>query len=461
MQVQSYNPYSAAALRQPRPVGQPRTNPVPQNQAQAAAAYQNYQAYQTASTYQTADTYVASTPRGPIPPANTVSAEARNLGVRVLNDKFTILAPYVNGVLTDRTPENPMDIEKLDFNVHVKAAEVKVSDISTSLLIEELLKTKAPKVPLKDVRVVFDPDNTVRFEGKVSKFGFKIPVELSGKIRALPSGELEYNLQTTKVAGLKMTPVMNALGLNVDKLLKMHDPSTGFYTTGNSIRMNIEKVVDQPVITGQFRGAKTNLGNLHVMVGDSMQDAVNAQMLKQPPSVNYADIKVDHGYYDGYFIKDGVLRIDDKTPANPMILTDAKEMNIQIKKGFIGITEDSFNKILKDEIGEGGDFTGVSSVLKNKFAGVSGTMYGFVPINLEMHFDKTADGRLMFTPKNPKAFGFIPLPEKWVGKKVQGLVSNGEPYGDGIALKGVGDIDLGKLKQVQHQPGYIVLESGG
>lgn len=448
MQVQSYNPYSAAALRQPRPVGQSRTAPAPQYQA-------------TASTYQTADAYVSSVATGPVPSANTVTAEARNLGVRLFQDKFTLTAPYVNGTLTDRTPENPMDIERLDFNVHVKSAEVKVSDVSTSLMIEELLKTKMPNAPIKDVRVVFDPNNQVRFEGKVSKFGFKLPVELSGTIRALPSGELEYNLQNTKVAGMSVTPVMKLLGLNVDKLLKLRDPSSGIYTTGNSVRLNIQNVSDKPVITGQFRGAKTHVGNLHVMVGDSMQDAVNAQILKQPPSINYADIKVDHGYYDGYFIKDSTLRIDDKTPATPMILTDPKEMNIQIKKGFIGITEESFNKILKDEIGEGGDFTGVSSVLKAKHAGVSGTMYGFVPINLEMHFDKTHDGRLMFTPKNPKAFGFIPLPEKWVGKKVQGLVSNGQPYGDGIALNGVGDIDLGKLKQVQHQPGYIVLESGG
>jgi hypothetical protein len=136
-----------------------------------------------------------------------------------------------------------------------------------------------------------------------------------------------------------------------------------------------------------------------------------------------------------------------------------KERSIQVKSGFIGISDARFEELIKDEIGETDDFTNIDTNLKNDGAHLKGKLFGAVPVSMNLKFGRTDEGQLMFTPHSPKAIGFIPLPLGLVREKVQKLVKTGTPYGDGVAIKGMSGIDLGYISQLVHQNGYIVMEA--
>ncbi len=395
-----------------------------------------------------------------------MQAQGKNVGLRLVGKTLGIKADYIEATFTDKTPANPIDIENADFNLQVHAGAVHISDVDATLTVEKLLNRSAANrgksSPVKDLRIAFDANNQLRVEGKVKALGMALPFSVKGQVSAGQSGEIRYDLGQARVAGVPLKGLMAVTGLNLDKLLKLRDPSQGYYTTGNSLVVDLSRTISQledaPGMQASVRGLRTHLGQLELLVGDTPEDAARAEREKASREPAYVKATAGHAYVDGFFVRNGKLNIYDQTPGSPLNLNYVgPERNIQIKSGMIGITDARFEELIKDEIGESKDFTRINTSLTTRGAHLQGRLYDKIGVSMDLKFDRTSTGKLMFTPESPKALGFIPLPEGFVAGKIQKMVKTGSPIGNGVALDSMSGMDLGNIQQVQHQNGYMVI----
>lgn len=439
LQIKGYNPYVKVVLNQGgmAPISQPV-------QTQTANEGSSFQAFG-------ADQYQPGS-------GTTTSIQAHNLSYRVL-EHLNIKVPYAQLDLMDRTPEDAMYLEGLDFNMHLKSGQVKVNDVGVTLTIESLLKQQ--DLPLEDVRVTFDPHNQVNLEAKVKALGFlSLPVKVAGTVGATPGGELTYAMGKVSVMGLPVNGLMKTFGLSIEKTLKLNDPAKGYYAVGNTVHINPNHVLAQPGINVHLSDVSTHVGDLVLTFGDTPADVQHTKDMLARKDLNALEIKGGHFYYDGYFVKDGVVRMEDKTPDTPLEMEKDGETIMNLSKGFVGVTNYRFSSMISGKLGEDSSLKYPTTRLKSNAAELQGLMWNTIPLKLDLAFDRTDKGQLMFTPGNAKAFGFIPLPDSLIRKQVNGMVDGGVPYGNGVSLPTLGDTHLGYLTSVSHQPGYLILEAG-
>ena len=460
MNIQAYQNYSAHASS---PVSQAAYQTV----AQPVSTSATPQAYQR-------DQFVPTGYAGPSSDSLTYG-QAKNIGIRVLGRQLKLESSYIEAAFEDKTPHNPIDIEEADFNLHVKAGEFSVTDVSATLTVDEILRRQerksGKKLPVSDLRVAFDPNNKIRVEGKFKALGFNLPFAVSGDIAVDTVGNLRYTLGEAKVAGLRVDGVMNAVGLSVDKLLKFNSPmQDGFYTEGNTMVVNLNHTLStidgSPGLNAHIRGVRTHLGKLELLAGETPEDAQRVIQEKNTAGLSYLKASGGHAYVDGFFVKQGAVTVYDRTPDTPLLLnrwtTDQMpepEKRIEVHQGYLGITAPRFQELILDEVGQTDDLTEIETELRKNTARVSGKLFGSIPLSLNMTFSPTGDGRLKFTPNKAKVFGFVPVPGGLVRGQLGKVIKTGEPHGKGIAIQ-MGGIDLGFVSKVVHQKDYIVLVSG-
>lgn len=452
LQIKGYNPYASAVLnrggeewRPPAPVTQP---------AQPAAERSAFTALGLADSYKP-----AADPSLPAPGETRTRIDAYNVTYRLLNNNLNVKVPYAQLDLYDRSPEDAMHLEGLDFNLHLKSGQVKVNDVDVSITIGSLLDQQKLPVKVKDVRVVFDPNNQVRVEAKVSKFGLTLPVKAVAHVAATPEGGVSAALGKVSVGGMGVNGLMKTFGISLEKTLKLNDPTKGYWAVGNTVYISPNKVLAQPGINVNVQNIKTHLGDLIVTMGDTPEAAAQASTVASQKNLNAIVVQGGHFYYDGYFVKDAKVRLEDKTPGTPLEMEKDGETIMNLRKGFVAVTEPRFQGMIEGKLGDG-SLKNPQTSLEAKTSTLKGSMWGFVPLKLDLTFDKTDKGQLMFTPGNAKALGFVPLPDSLIRKQVQKMVEGGEPYGNGVSLPSLGDTELGKLKQVQHQKDFLILEAG-
>lgn len=406
------------------------------------------------------DQYVADTPSAPPqnPGENRTSIDAYNVSYKVFNS-LNIKVPYAQLDLIDRTPDDPMYLEGLDFNLHLKQGQVAVNDVDVSLTIGALLDQQKLPVKVKDVRVVFDPNNQVRVEAKVSKFGITVPVKAAATVGTTPQGEVKAELGKVSVAGMGVNGLLKTFGVSLEKTLKLNDQSKGYWAVGNTVYIAPNRILAQPGVYANIQNISTHVGDLVITAGDTPQAAAQANQIAHQKNLNAIVVSGGHFYYDGYFVKDGKVRLEDKTPNTPLQMEKDGESIMNLRKGFVGVTESRFQGMIEGKLGDGA-LKNPQTSLEATTSTLKGKMWGFVPLKLDLRFDKTDKGQLMFTPENAKVLGFVPLPDSLIRGQVQKMVDGGIPYGNGVALPSLGDTELGTLKQVVHQKDYLILEAG-
>ena len=451
LQTKGWNPYVSPVLN--RSGAEPFVPPPPQ----APAAETGGNQFMALGL----DQYVPSAQAAPpaADPTRT-SIDAYNVTYRVFNNNLNIKLPYASVDLYDRTPQDPMYLEGLDFNLHLKQGQVAVNDVGVSITVGDLLAKQKLPVQVKDVRVVFDPNNQVRVEAKISKFGITVPVKASATVGNTSQGEFKAELGKVSVAGMGVNGLMKTFGISLEKTLKLNDPSKGYWAVGNTVYVAPNKILEQPGISAKIQNVSTHLGDLVVTLGDTPEAAAQAQSVVAQKNLNAIVVNGGHFYYDGYFVKDGKVRLEDKTPDTPLQMEKDGETIMNLRKGFVAVSETRFQGMIAGKLGDDSSLKNAKTSLEPTTSVLKGNMWGFVPLKLDLRFDKTDKGQLMFTPENAKAFGFIPLPDSLIRGQVQKMVDGGVPYGNGVALPSLGDTELGVLKQVKHTQDYLILEAG-
>ncbi len=448
LQIKGYNPYNSAVLnRSGGEVFRP-----------TAAAQQSTASDGNRFSVLGNDGY--RTPTQPLPGnpgENRTQIDAYNISYRL--NSLNVKVPYAQVELYDRTPEDAMHLEGLDFNMHMKAGQVKVNDVDVSITIGSMLDQAKLPVKVKDVRVVFDPDNKVRVEAKVSKFGITVPVKAIATVGTTPQGEVQASLGKVTVAGMGVNGLMKTFGLSLEKTLKLNDPSKGYWAVGNTVTIAPNRILAQPGISVNVQNIRTHVGDLIVTMGDTPEIAAQATSIAQQRNLNSIVVQGGHFYYDGYFVKDGKVRLEDKTPGTPLQMEKDGETIMNLRKGFVAVSEPRFQGMIEGKLGDG-SLKSPQTSLEATTSTLKGKMWGAVPLKLDLRFGKTDKGQLMFTPENAKVLGFIPLPDSLIRGQVQKMVDGGIPYEKGVALPSLGDTELGTLKQVVHQKDYLILEAG-
>lgn len=447
LQIKGFNPYANAVLKGDAPhrvsTAAYRPSPPPAlQQAESGFGISSTRPYGT-------DSYQPSSTRTQI--------DAHNVTYRIF-DHLKLEVPYAHVELEDRTPEDPMHLEGLDFNLHLRSGQLRVNDVGVSLTVGDLLKQN--NVPLNDVRVTFDPRNEINVEGKFKALGVGIPVKVSGTVGATARGEISYSLGRVSVMGIPVNGLMNVLGLSLEKTLKLNDPSKGYYAVGNDVFINPNQLLEQPGVNVRVADVSTHVGDLVLTFGDNPALVGDALAKVERDDLNSIELRGGHFYYDGYFVKDGKVRMEDKTPHTPLEMEKDGETLLNLSRGFVGVSEYKFAGMIRDKLGTDGALKYPVTYLRHDTAELQGLMWNTVPLKLDLTFDRTDTGKLMFTPGNAKAFGFVPLPDSLIRKQVNGMVDGGVPYGNGVMLPSLGDTHLGYLRQVQHQAGYLVLQAG-
>lgn len=404
---------------------------------------------------------------------NVVYGETKNAAIRIINRQLNLQTSYLEAAFIDKTPQNAMAIEDVDFDLQVKAGEVSLTDVSATLTVDEILRRKATNsgkaMPVSDLRVAFDPNNQVRIEGKyTAPLGIKLPFSVTGTVNVDTAGYIRYDLGQAKVAGIKVNGLMNTFGLTLDKLLKFRTPmQDGYYTEGNALVVNLGQTVSQldgaPGLNANIRGVRTHLGQLQILVGETPADAQRALAEKALPGPAYINAAGGHAYIDGFFLKEGQVSIYDRTPGSPLNINargGEPERNIKLHSGYVGVTQARFTELIKDEIGDTDAIQDLSIQLTDETAKVKGKLFGAVGVSLNMTFTPSANNQLKFTPSNAKAFGFIPIPGGIVSPLLQKVVKSGQPDGKGVVIPQMNGMDLGKITHIDHQNGYIVMAAG-
>lgn len=414
------------------------------------------------------DSYV---PSGYVPQTdsdNVLYGQGKGVNIRIMQKVLGINSSYIEAAFIDKTPQDAMNIEEVDFNLQVQAGEISVSDVDATLTVEQILNNRAArtgkKLPLSDLRIAFAPDNGVDVEGKYKVLGIKIPFAVNGKLDVTTSGAVKYTLGKASVAGISVNGLMKTFGLDLEKLLKLNNPAEGLVTRGNSLYVEVGTLISQqdgaPELNARIRGIRTHIGQLQLLVGNRPEDAQRVIDQKQVKEPAYIHGEGGHAYVDGFFVKDAQVSLYDRTPNTPLYINvKGLERSIQIRSGYVAANETRVQSLIDEELAGTNTFTGLNVDLQTKDAKVSGKLFNAIPLSTRLTMGATDDGRLQITPSRTKVLGFIPVPGGLVRNQLSKALK-GEVVGKGIALDNLGGIDLGHLQNVKHQNDYIVLTSG-
>ena len=400
---------------------------------------------------------------------NVLYGQGKNVNIRIIQKALGLNSSYIEAAFIDKTPQDALNIEEVDFDLQAQAGEVSVSDVDATLTVEQILNNRAArtgkKLPLSDLRISFAPDNGVDVEGKYKVLGIKLPFAVNGKLDVTTSGAVKYTLGKASVAGISVNGLMKTFGLDLEKLLKMNNPAEGLVTRGNSLYVEVGTLVSQqegaPGLNARIRGIRTHVGQLQLLVGNRPEDAQRVIDQKQVKEPAYIHGEGGHAYVDGFFVKDAQVSLYDRTPNTPLYINvKGLERSIQIRSGHVAANETRVQSLIDEELAGTNTFTGLSVDLQENYGKVSGKLFDAIPVSSRLTIGATEDGRLQLSPSRTKVLGFIPVPGGLVRNQLSKALKGSEVVGKGIALGNLGGIDLGHLQDVKHQNDYIVLTSG-
>ena len=440
--------------------------------ARPPAAVRAVGAPPTRTPYAT-DTYVSSGYVPQTPEDNVIYGEGKNVGLRILGRNLGLKSSYIEAAFIDKTPQDALHIEEIDFNLHVQAGEVAVSDVDATLTAEHILNRRAHRtgksLPVSDLRVAFAPDNKVEVEGKYKVLGMKLPFAVTGKLDATTGGAVKYTLGKASVAGISVNGLMKVFGMDLEKLLQLNNPADGVVTQGNSLFVEVGTLIGQqqgaPELHARVRGVRTHVGQLQILVGERPEDAQRVIDKKQQAGPSYVHAEGGHAYVQGFFAKDSQVSIYDRTPGTPLgINTRGPERSIHLRSGYAAVGGETLEGLVAQELAGTNVFTNLSARMVEGHAKVSGSLFDTIPVSTRLTVGATEDGRLKLSPARTRVLGFVPVPGGLVRNQLSKVLKGSEIVNEngnkGIAIERFNGIDLGHVQQVEHQEGYVVLTSG-
>lgn len=261
-------------------------------------------------------------------PGGTTRFMARNVLYR-LDANVSMFLTDMNADVVLKDPTLPfVPANKTDYAIQVHHAIVDKGAGDLEALMNTYVFSDRD-TPIKDVKMSFKGDRLV-MAGKMKK-GVWVGFEMEGVLEATADGKIRMTPKAIKSMGLPVQGLMNLIGLEMSKLLKMKEEK-GLVMQGNEIIMDPAKLYPPPTLLGHvvYAGVKNNM--LHIEMDDG-----KARPWPETPVQNTRSTLLMWGgdvLINSCLSLNAKFQINDATPNTPMVFA-LDRYREQLEAGFV------------------------------------------------------------------------------------------------------------------------------
>jgi hypothetical protein len=183
----------------------------------------------------------------PAVPAGISYSVLQNVFLRV-DPEIGAQIAHLEGTLIPKRPGDPVifdDVRSFVFNIF--SGQLSLDNANISRLKNKYVFNYAD-CPLKDIDISFTPGR-ISMKGKMKQVIW-VPFEMEGTISPTPDGMLIMIPDAIRVSGIPAKGMMDAIGLQTSKLLKLAG-DRGVTLQGNNIILDPTKLFPPPQIAGK------------------------------------------------------------------------------------------------------------------------------------------------------------------------------------------------------------------
>lgn len=387
---------------------------------------------------------------------NNNKVEAQNLALNFDQNNIQLKAKvqHFQGDIYGKDSNKPIGIDNLaNVRIDARNASVSLSGKELSNTVNTLVKKETPIV--KNLSFDFLPDNRAFIDLKAKKF-LNFNVKVKGDLDVNPINNMvRFTPDEIKVNGINVKKALDFFGLKAGEILKIGNPDGSFFTEDDSVYFSPTEFVDSPKIDAHITKIKTEAGSISVYLGEDgvapYQPKPNANGVS-----NYVHMETTNLDFGGFNLKNTDLTLVDGTPNDPFDIINDPSKTV-IAKGQVSIPETFIETALKKKTA-GGSMKNMRFTMPEGQGKLKASMWGFLPIKLDLNFDKSQAGALKVTPNNGTVFGFIPLPNSML-KNTLIKETGGKPDGSGVVvdLGALADLQTAPFKEVKNENGKLIL----
>ncbi len=390
---------------------------------------------------------------------NFTSVDAQNIVIKVDEPdiKLNVQVPYFSADLYDKTPNDPLDFKDFkSFDVGLKRGLVTIGDKDLSYTATKAA-ADATKNVIRNIDINFAPGNVIDAKIKVKKF-ITLNLDVEGQAHANPVNNMvRFTPDKIKLNGVSIKGLLDFFHIQVGEVVKVHNSKGSLFTSGDSIYFNPTKFLKAPHIEGGITSIATDQGTITVGVGG--EDPNNKAKIKlAASSENYLALRGGNVNFSGFNLLHTDLKLIDGTPQDPFDIINDPSKKV-ITQGQVTIPQEFIATALKQKMGAGSSMKDMSFSMPNGQGKLKASMWGFLPISLDLNFGKASTGELKVTPGNGKAFGFIPLPNSILRSTLL-KETDGKIDGQGVTidLDKLADLKTSPLQSVTTEQGKLILK---
>jgi hypothetical protein len=215
---------------------------------------------EASDTLSTTDSVTSSSESAP------TSVYAHNLKLRK-GANFRIYVRWLRGqMVRTRHNMNPSFDDPESFVLEVKAGVIRANVGDISYFLNAVGSATSP---LKNITLSGDGDQ-IKLQGTLHKI-IPLPIELIGKIAAIPDGRIQIRVKNLSVLKIPMKGLLGAVHIGISDLLP--DGIPGVQVTDNDILVDTQKLLPAPHIRGQLTKVRIVNPDVEQIYGNA-EDAV-------------------------------------------------------------------------------------------------------------------------------------------------------------------------------------------
>lgn len=394
---------------------------------------------------------IGETGPAPTPPAPT-RMQGRNL-VFGAGDHLTISVPQLDTDMIDLTPHDPLDLnDKTSYKMQVRGAEIALTDGQLSSFLDHEINGK--RRTIRDFKIQFNDQNKASVTGKLT--GLRIPFKIEADIRLGDDSQIGITVTKAKVMGIPVHGLLNLFKMPLSKVVTIEDKRPGregFGLRGNTLFVDLLKLVETPKLDGHITGLRTQNGMVSVYMGQASPN----RPLWLPHDGNFASFTGGVIQSNGMIVDNPTIVLRDKTPYDPFDIDNEDGRTTTVTGGTVTMPEATLQTTLSGAVG-GGDFAIKSFDMTPRGGRLKGEFKGFLPVDIYLQFGRNDNGELTIRPHTGKV-SFIPIPDGILRAVLKGVLKGARQEGDRFVIPSemLGSTQLGHLIRVSNDPDALRL----
>jgi hypothetical protein len=257
-----------------------------------------------------------SSPRGkpvekPTPEKHDASVhlQMRNVKYRFADNAAVQIKTLMGALVATAGHDFPVVDDKNSFRVRVDAAEVSIDPVSLSNIFNSYVFAR-PNSPLGGISISIEKGQ-LKIRGRLRDKG-DVPFETTGTLSTTPEGRVRLHSEKMKALHMPVTGLMDALGIEIDDLIK-NGKVSGVQVAENDLILDLQQVLPAPHIEGSAASIRVDGGMIATTFGDSA-----AKRAATLPSGNFMVFQGNRLQFGKLTMENCDLTLSDMDPGDPM-----------------------------------------------------------------------------------------------------------------------------------------------